>query len=90
MCCTSMSINWAGKSYVMAKIAEDASKKKSHVLILAHRNSLLKQHRDLFESLELNNKNIRIASVSTEVKHLGENGPVDLIIIDERTFKWCI
>ena len=37
----------------MAKIAEDASKKKSHVLILAHRNSLLKQHRDLFESLEL-------------------------------------
>ena len=44
----------------MAKIAEKKKKKKSHVLILAHRNSLLKQHRDLFESLELNNKNIKI------------------------------
>lgn len=73
----------SGKSFVMAKIAQDASKKKSNVLILAHRNSLLNQHRELFENLELDNPNVRIESVFTEVNHLGENGDVDLIIIDE-------
>lgn len=73
----------SGKSYVMAKIAQDAGKKKSNVLILAHRHSLLNQHKELFESLELDNYNIRIESVFTEANHLGEKGPVDLIIIDE-------
>ena len=73
----------AGKSYIIAKIAQDANKKGSHVLILAHRNSLINQHKELFESLELDNPNIRIESVFTEVNHLGEKGPVDLIIIDE-------
>lgn len=73
----------SGKSFVMAKIAQDACKKKSKVLILAHRNSLLNQHRELFENLELDNPNVRIESVFTEVNHLGENGDVDLIIIDE-------
>lgn len=67
----------------MAKVAEDALKKKSNVLILAHRNSLLNQHRELFEQLELNNKNIRIQSVFTEVNHLGEYEKPDIIIIDE-------
>ena len=73
----------AGKSYIMAKIAQDASKKNSKVLILAHRNSLLNQHRELFENLEIDNSNVRIESVFTEVNHLGEHGNVDLIIIDE-------
>ena len=73
----------SGKSYVFAKISQDACKKGSHVLILAHRNSLINQHKELFEDLELNNNNVRIESVFTEVNHLGENGPVDLIIIDE-------
>ena len=67
----------------MAAIAESANKKGNHVLILAHRNQLLNQHRELFEELELNNNLTRIASVFTEKNHLGENGPVDLIIIDE-------
>ena len=67
----------------MAKIAQDANKKKSKVLILAHRNSLLNQHKELFENLELDNYNVRIESVFTEVNHLGEHGDVDLIIIDE-------
>lgn len=75
--------NCSGKSYIMAKISQDACKKGSHVLILAHRNSLINQHKELFEGLELNNPNVRIESVFTEVNHLGENGPVDLIIIDE-------
>lgn len=73
----------AGKSYIMAKIAQDASKKGSSVLILAHRNSLISQHKELFESLEMDNLKVRIESVFTEVNHLGENGNVDLIIIDE-------
>lgn len=73
----------SGKSYIMAKISQDATKKGSHVLILAHRNSLISQHKELFENLELNNPNVRIESVFTEVNHLGEKGPVDLIIIDE-------
>lgn len=73
----------SGKSYVMAKIAQNADKKNSHVLILAHRNSLIEQHKELFEELKLICNNIRIESVFTEVRHLGEKGPVDLIIIDE-------
>lgn len=73
----------AGKSYIMAKIVEDANKKNSKVLILAHRNSLLEQHKELFGDLEIKNRNIRIESVFTEVRHLGENGIPDLIIIDE-------
>lgn len=73
----------SGKSYIMAAITDSGCKKGSHVLILAHRNSLLNQHRELFETLELENHNVRIESVFTEARHLGENGPVDLIIIDE-------
>lgn len=73
----------SGKSYIMAAITDSGCKKGSHVLILAHRNSLLNQHRELFETLELENPNVRIESVFTEARHLGENGPMDLIIIDE-------
>ena len=72
----------AGKSYIMAAIAQSGSKKGT-VLILAHRNSLILQHKELFEDLELENENIRIESVFTEVNHLGEKGDVNLIIIDE-------
>lgn len=72
-----------GKSYIMAAIAESANEKGNHVLILAHRNSLIEQHKELFENLELNNNLTRIESVFTEVRHLGEHGKVDLIIIDE-------
>lgn len=76
--------NCAGKSFIMAKIAADTNKKGNKVLILAHRNSLINQHKELFENLELNNNNMtRIESVFTEVNHLGEKGDVDLIIIDE-------
>lgn len=73
----------AGKSFIMAKIAQSANEKGNHVLILAHRNSLINQHKELFEELDLDNNMTRIESVFTEVNHLGKNGPVDLIIIDE-------
>ena len=65
----------------MKKIAVDANLKGNHVLILAHRISLINQHKELFE--DTNSEMTRIASVFTEKNHLGEHGKVDLIIIDE-------
>lgn len=65
----------------MKAITQSANKKNNHVLILAHRNQLLRQHRELFDDIDWSLT--RIESVFTEVRHLGENGPVDLIIIDE-------
>ena len=73
----------SGKSFIMAKITKDANKKGNRVLILAHRNSLINQHKELFKEFDLTNKMVRIESVFTEVNHLGEKGEVDLIIIDE-------
>lgn len=65
----------------MKAITQSANERGNHVLILAHRNSLINQHKELFEDIDWNLT--RIESVFTEVRHLGENGPVDLIIIDE-------
>lgn len=65
----------SGKSYIMLEICKNQNK---NILILAHRNILLEQHKKLIDF-----KNVRIESVFTEVNHLGENGKVDLIIIDE-------
>lgn len=66
----------SGKSYIMKEIVDSACRKGNDVLILAHRNLLIEQHKSLIG-------NCRIASVFTEVNHLGENGNPDLIIIDE-------
>lgn len=66
----------AGKTYIMEEICENAHKKGSRVLVLAHRRILLRQHAKII-------RNARLESVFTEVNHLGENGKVDLIIIDE-------
>ena len=74
----------SGKSYVMEEICRASQKKNSKVLILAHRNILLEQHRKLIDY-----PNVRIVSVFTEANHLGENGPVDLIIIDEAHISGC-
>lgn len=65
----------------MKAIAQSANNKGNRVLILAHRNSLINQHKELFE--DINKDLTRIESVFTEARHLGENGKVDLIIIDE-------
>lgn len=73
----------SGKSFLFAKIAADTNKKGNKVLILAHRNQLINQHKDLFDELNITNEMTRIESVFTEANHLGEHGNVDLIIIDE-------
>ena len=67
----------SGKSYVMARMISGA---KGNVLVLAHRHTLIKQHKDLLSSLGVQ---ARVESVFTEANHLGEHGAVDLIIIDE-------
>lgn len=72
----------SGKSFIMAEICNLAEFKHKQVLILAHRNILIEQHKKLI-------KNCRIASVFTEVNHLGENGIPDLIIIDEAHISGC-
>lgn len=68
----------SGKSYIMYEICKDALKKNSNVLILAHRNLLLDQHRNLIDF-----PNVRITSRQTEVRHLGESGDVRIILTDE-------
>lgn len=66
----------SGKTYLIREIVEHACLKGSKVLVLAHRHLLISQHKKVIQ-------NCRIESVFTEAKHLGEHGPVDLIIIDE-------
>lgn len=69
----------SGKSYLMAKFIEMCN---GNSLILAHRNELLSQHKELIESLGLLNK-CRLASVFTEVNHLGEYEKPMVVLIDE-------
>lgn len=69
----------SGKSYIMAEMIRRA---KGNVLVLAHRHTLIQQHKDLLSSLGVLTDKVRVESVFTEVNHLGEH-KVDLIIIDE-------
>jgi len=66
----------SGKSYIIKEICDNAYRKNSNVLILTHRRMLLRQHMQLIN-------NARFETPFTEVHHLGENGKVDLLIIDE-------
>lgn len=79
----------SGKSFIFAKIAQDANKKGNRVLVLIHRSQLKNQHSELFKEYGIDANMTRIASVFTEANHLGENGPVDLIIIDEAHISGC-
>lgn len=66
----------SGKSYIIAKICE---RTKGEVLIMAHRIELLKQLSELLAQLD----NVRIVSVFTEVRRLGQHPAPKIIIIDE-------
>lgn len=72
----------SGKSYIMARMIQGA---KGNVLVLAHRHTLISQHKELLESLGVLTDKVRVESVFTEASRLGEHNPtdVDLIIIDE-------
>ena len=72
----------SGKSYIMARMIQGA---KGNVLVLAHRHTLINQHKELLKSLGVLTDNVRVASVFTEASRLGCYKPddVNLIIIDE-------
>ena len=72
----------SGKSYIMARMIKGA---KGNVLVLAHRHTLINQHKELLKSLGVLTSNVRVESVFTEASRLGRYKPsdVDLIIIDE-------
>ncbi len=72
----------SGKSYIMARMIKGA---KGNVLVLAHRHTLINQHKELLKSLGVLTDNVRVESVFTEASRLGRYTPdaVNLIIIDE-------
>ena len=72
----------SGKSYIMAEMIKRA---KGNVLVLAHRHTLINQHKELLESLGVLTDNVRVESVFTESSRLGRytQDSVNLIIIDE-------
>lgn len=72
----------SGKSYIMARMIQGA---KGNVLVLAHRHTLINQHKELLESLGVLSEKVRVESVFTEASRLDKHNPtdVDLIIIDE-------
>lgn len=72
----------SGKSYIMARMIQGA---KGNVLVLAHRHTLINQHKELLESLGVLSEKVRVESVFTEASRLKEHKPtdIDLIIIDE-------
>ena len=72
----------SGKSYIMARMIKGA---KGNVLVLAHRHTLINQHKELLAGLGVLTDNVRVESVFTEASRLGRyaKDSVDLIIIDE-------
>ena len=72
----------SGKSYIMARMIKGA---KGKVLVLAHRHTLINQHKELLRNLGVLTDNVRVESVFTEASRLGRYAPEDvaLIIIDE-------
>lgn len=72
----------SGKSYIMARMIKGA---KGNVLVLAHRHTLINQHKELLESLGVLTDKVRVESVFTEASRLGQysKDSVALIIIDE-------
>ena len=72
----------SGKSYIMARMIKGA---RGNVLVLAHRHTLIGQHKELLQSLGVLTDKVRVESVFTEANRLGKYAPddVDLIIIDE-------
>lgn len=72
----------SGKSFIMARMIQGA---KGNVLVLAHRHTLINQHKDLLSSLGVLTDKVRVESVFTEASRLGkyDKDSVSLIIIDE-------
>ncbi len=59
----------SGKSYIMARMIQGA---KGNVLVLAHRHTLINQHKELLKNLGVLTDNVRVESVFTEASRLGQ------------------
>ena len=72
----------SGKSYIMARMIQGA---KGNVLVLAHRHTLISQHKELLEKLGVLTDKVRVESVFTEASRLGryDKDSLCLIIADE-------
>ena len=72
----------SGKSFVMARMIQGA---KGNVLVLAHRHTLISQHKELLEKLGVLTDKVRVESVFTEASRLGryDKDSLCLIIADE-------
>ena len=72
----------SGKSYIMAKLIQQAHKP---VLVLAHRHTLIAQHKALLVKLGVLTDKVRVESVFTEANRLNQHSPdeIGFIIIDE-------
>lgn len=68
----------AGKSYLFAEMVRRTA---GECLVLVHRNELKQQHKELFNSLGI--ENARIETYQTECKRLGEYQTPRLLIVDE-------
>ena len=68
----------AGKSYLFAEMVRQTA---GECLVLVHRNELKHQHKELFQSLGI--ENARIETYQTESKRLGEYKTPRLLIVDE-------
>lgn len=68
----------AGKSYIFCEMARNCN---GEVLVLTHRQELLRQHRALAESMGLDN--VRVEMVITEAHHMNERSAPKLLIVDE-------
>lgn len=66
----------AGKSYIMRDMAKRTD---GNVLIVAHRRELLRQHEEVFAALP----NVRLESIFTEARRLGQREVPKLILCDE-------
>ena len=68
----------AGKSYLFAEMVRQTA---GECLVLVHRNELKQQHKELFQSLGI--ENARIETYQTESKRLGDYQTPRLLIVDE-------
>lgn len=69
----------------MAEMIKRTTDNGKNVLVLAHRHTLINQHKKLLSDLGVLNDKVRVESVFTEASRLNQrsNTEIDLIIIDE-------
>ena len=75
----------AGKTAVFLKMAESNLSRNpdGYVLICQHRIELGRQNEDRVRQFGLDPERVRVESIFTEARHLGEHGKPSMLILDE-------